>query len=87
MTLRRAEAGFPHSNSATIRKNTFANKWNAAQRTDDADGEVWKLADGYADIFREKVLSKGQNVQRAPVLDLAALMFRDEAFDDAADAS
>jgi hypothetical protein len=86
VTLRRAEAGFPHSNSATIRKNTFANKWNAAQRTDETEGEVWKLADGFADIFREKVLSKGQNVQRAPVLDLAALMFRDETFDDAADA-
>ncbi len=86
VTLRRAEAGFPHSNSATIRKNTFANKWNAAQRQDDAEGEVWTLADGYADIFREKVLSKGQSVHRAPVVDLAALMFRGGTFDDAADA-
>src|SRR5690554_4779165 len=59
VTLRRAEAGFPHSNSATIRKNTFAGKWNAASRRTTDDGEEWKLADNYADIFRDKVLTKG----------------------------
>jgi hypothetical protein len=53
ITLRRAEAGFPHSNSATIRKNTFAGKWQAATRSDDATGEKWSLADNYADIFRD----------------------------------
>lgn len=86
VTLRRAEAGFPHSNSATIRKNTFAGKWNAAEREDTDEGESWKLTDEYADIFRDKVLSKGQNIQRAPVLDLAILMFRGEDFSDSADA-
>lgn len=86
VTLRRAEAGFPHSNSATIRKNTFSGKWHAADRDDTDEGESWKLAENYADIFREKVLSKGQNVHRAPVLDLAILMFRNETFDDSADA-
>lgn len=86
VTLRRAEAGFPHSNAATIRKNTFAGKWGAASRSDDADGEKWTLVDNYADIFREKVLSKGQSVARAPTVDLAALMFRHETFDDTADA-
>lgn len=86
VTLRRSEAGFPHSNSATIRKNTFAGKWNAASRTDEADGENWTLKEDYADIFREKVLSKGDQVAKVPVVDLAILMFRDAVFDDAADA-
>lgn len=86
VTLRRAEAGFPHSNSATIRKNTFAGKWNAAEREDTEEGESWKLAENYADIVREKVLRKGQAVHRAPVLDLAVLMFRDEMFADGDDA-
>ena len=86
VTLRRAEAGFPHSNSATIRKNTFAGKWGAATREDTGEGESWKLSENYADIFRDKVLSKGQSVVRAPVLDLAVLMCRDMTFDDAAEA-
>lgn len=86
VTLRRAEAGFPHSNSATIRKNTFAGKWNAASRTDDAEGEKWELAEDYADIVRDKVMTKGQSVARAPVLDLAVLMFRAQVFEDSADA-
>ncbi|KZC98728.1 MULTISPECIES: AAA family ATPase [Thalassospira] len=86
VTLRRAEAGFPHSNSATIRKNTFAGKWNAASRRITDNGEEWILADDYADIFRDKVLTKGPNVARAPILDIAALFFRDREFPDDADA-
>lgn len=86
VTLRRAEAGFPHSNSATIRKNTFAGKWGAASREDSNQGELWTLSDRFADIFREKVLTKGQTVVRVPVLDLAILMFRDNTFPDTADA-
>lgn len=86
VTLRRAEAGFPHSNSATIRKNTFAGKWNAASRRTTDDGDEWELAENYADIFREKVLTKGTNVARAPTLDAAILFFRDSEFPDDADA-
>lgn len=86
VTLRRAEAGFPHSNSATIRKNTFAGKWNAASRRTTDDGEKWELADNYADIFRDKVLTKGADVARAPTLDIAILFFRDSEFPDDADA-
>ena len=86
VTLRRAEAGFPHSNSATIRKNTFAGKWNAATRTMTDEGEQWTLDDAYADIFREKVLTKGDQVARAPVIDMAVLFFRDRDFPDDADA-
>lgn len=87
ITLRRAEAGFPHSNAATIRKNTFEGKWKGAVRTVGAQGEEWKLADNYADVFRTNVLSKSGQVTRVPVVDLAALLFRDETFDDADDAS
>lgn len=86
VTLRRAEAGFPHSNSATIRKNTFSGKWRAAERYDSEEGDVWILSNEYADIFREKVLSKGQAVHRAPVIDLAVLFFRDDVFEDIDDA-
>ena len=87
MTRRRAEAGFPHGNSATIRKNTFDNKWNAASRTPGDGGEYWTLAENYAEIVREKVLVKGKDINRVPVLDLCVLMFRDEVFDDIASAA
>lgn len=78
ITLRRAEKGFPHSNAATIRKNTFSLKWEAAQRRIDGTRDFWTLAPNYAEIFRDKALTKGGDVQRVPVVDLAALMFRDE---------
>lgn len=87
VTLRRAEAGFPHSNAATIRKNTFEGKWKGAVRTVGPDGEQWALADNYADVFRTNVLSKGGTVTRVPVVDLAVILFRNETFDDADDAS
>jgi hypothetical protein len=85
VTLRRAEAGFPHSNAATIRKNTFEGKWKGAVRTVGANGEQWALADNYADVFRTNVLSKSGQVTRAPVVDIAVLLFRDETFGDADD--
>ena len=86
VTLRRAEAGFPHSNSATIRKNTFSGKWNAAHRGDSAEGEIWTLADNYADIFRDKVLTKNNQVSRVPVVDVAVLLLRNSDFPDNIDA-
>ncbi|RWB44794.1 MAG: AAA family ATPase [Mesorhizobium sp.] len=78
MALRRAEKGFPHSNAATVRKNTFALKWKAADRRVDDGSDYWTLANDYADIFRDKALTKGGVVSRVPVVDLAALMFRNE---------
>lgn len=86
ITLRRAEAGFPHSNAATIRKNTFQNKWKGAIRSETADGEGWALANNYADVVRTNVLTKGGQATRVPVVDLAALLFRSEVFDEADDA-
>lgn len=85
-TRRRAEAGFPHSNAATIRKNTFQNKWKGATRSDTPDGESWELRENYADIFRTNVLTKSGQVERVPVVDLAVLLFRSENFDAADDA-
>lgn len=78
--LRRAEKGFPHSNSATIRKRTFEQSWKAATREDREEGEYWRLAPNYADIFREKVLTRGGVVSRVPVLDLAVVLFRRAEF-------
>ena len=86
ITLRRAEAGFPHSNAATIRKNTFEGKWRGATRTVGSQGEEWVLNNNYADIFRENVLTKNGKVTRIPVVDIAVLFFRDDEFDDANDA-
>jgi hypothetical protein len=77
MALRRAERGFPHSNAATVRKNTFALKWHAATRRADGNRDFWTLSDDFADIFREKALTKGGGVSRVPVVDLAALMLRE----------
>lgn len=86
ITLKRAEAGFPHSNAATIRKNTFRLKWNAGSTTQSEDDEtLWSLSNDYADILREKVLRKGGSIHKAPVLDLAALLFRNEEFPDEPD--
>lgn len=86
VTSRRAEKNFPHSNAATIRKNTFAGKWGAAAWERKDDGENWSLADTYADVFRDKALTKSANAARVPVIDVAAIMLRDEEFNDAADA-
>jgi uncharacterized protein YnzC (UPF0291/DUF896 family)/DNA polymerase III delta prime subunit len=86
ITLRYAEAGFPHSNSATIRKNTFAGKWKAASLSREGDQEKWMLSGDYAEIFRDKVLSKGNDISRVPVVDVAVLLFRNEQFADDASA-
>ncbi len=86
ITLRRAEAGFPHSNAATIRKNTFQNKWKGAVRSVTDEGENWALSPDYADVFRTNVLTKNGQVSRVPVVDMAVVLFRSETFDDGDDA-
>ena len=87
VTLRYAEAGFPHSNSATIRKNTFAGKWKGATHFRVDEQDEWRLADNYAEIFRDKVLSKSGSISRVPVVDVAALLFREDEFKDGATAT
>jgi MoxR-like ATPase len=86
LTLKRAEKGYPHSNSATIRKNTFALKWHGAQRTVESDGDHWKLASNFADVVRDQVLTKAGATTRVPVVDLAAVLFRGRNFPGGADA-
>ena len=87
ITLRRVEEGFPHSNAATIRKNTFDLKWKAGSRSTDAEGHtLWSLEADYAAIFRNKVLTKGGTTFKVPCLDLAAILFRNEDFPDGATA-
>lgn len=76
LTLRRAEVNYPHSNTATIRKNTFANKWRAVTRREAGNRDYWTLAENYAAIFRDKVLTKSGVVSRVPVVDIAAVMLR-----------
>lgn len=87
ITFRRVEQGFPHSNAATVRKNTFDLKWHAGSRTADADGKtLWSLPADYAAIFRDKVLTKAGTPFKIPVLDLAAILFRNEDFPEGATA-
>ena len=81
ITLRRSEKGFPHSNAATIRKNTFRLKWGAGVSRKGDDGNTyWALSGDYANIFRNKVLRRGDNVTKVPALDLAVLFFRNDEF-------
>lgn len=81
ITFRRVEQGFPHSNAATVRKNTFELKWHAGSRTVDADGNtLWSLDADYAGIFRDRVLTKGGKVSKIPLLDLAVMLFRNDDF-------
>jgi 5-methylcytosine-specific restriction protein B len=84
ITFRRAEAAFPHSNAATIRKNTFRLKWLAASMTEENGKSIWTLSEGYAAIFRNKVLTRGGDVFKIPLLDLAIVLFRDEEFPEGA---
>jgi MoxR-like ATPase len=86
ISLKRAEKNYPHSNSATIRKNTFDLKWHGAKREVQQDGDHWTLADNYADIMRESVLTKAGSVTRVPVIDLAAVMLRERQLPEGADA-
>jgi 5-methylcytosine-specific restriction protein B len=83
LTLRRGEANYPHSNSATIRKRTFDLKWHAGALEQDDGKEFWTLADDYADTFRTKALTKRGEPFRVPVVDLAVILFREEEFDPA----
>lgn len=87
LTLKRGTKTYPHSNAATIRKRTFESSWHAVSLREDGDNTFWTLADGYADIFRSKALTKAGALFKIPVLDLAIVLFRMEEFPDGATAS
>jgi 5-methylcytosine-specific restriction enzyme B len=86
ISLKRAEKNYPHSNSATIRKNTFDLKWHGARREVQDGNDNWTLAENYPDIVRDYVLTKAGSVTRVPVVDLAAVMLRNRQFPDGAGA-
>lgn len=86
LTRQRRIKTHPHSNVATARKGTFSKSWEAADFGVDANRTIWKLADDYAERFRQRALRKAQSIHRVPVVDLAAWLFRSEAFPDDATA-
>jgi 5-methylcytosine-specific restriction protein B len=64
--------GYFHSNMATMRKNRFARQWGACEW----EGDALRLAPDYADIFVDKVLTKGGEVARIPALPCAVWFFK-----------
>ena len=76
-------ASHPHSNVATLRKNTFFRTWHAAEQ-DTHDGvERWKLSDDYRAILKKK-LTKGKMFTPTPAIPLALFLFRAHGFPDQA---
>jgi len=85
VTRTRAEDGYPHSNAATMRKGTFWKSWDAGSSAQvEGAGTTWTLSPEYADIVREKVLTKSGIAHKIPLLDLASLLFRNDEFPNAA---
>jgi hypothetical protein len=72
-----------HSNVATARKNTFVNRWGAAEfRVDDKRQEHWKFSTDYLNIIQEKMLSRRGQKTLVPVYDVIAWLYRTSPFDD-----
>ena len=71
---------YPHRSPWTIRNRTFFGSWKAADA--DESRENWKLASNYAAIVVDKVLTRGDEINRVPVVDLAAWLFREKSFPD-----
>jgi 5-methylcytosine-specific restriction enzyme B len=67
------KAGYAHSNAATFRKRTFMMSWKACTWD---DSERLTLAENYHQIVSEKVLTKGGEVNRIPVLPLAVWFYK-----------
>jgi 5-methylcytosine-specific restriction enzyme B len=85
MTRSRRIATHPHSNIATARKNTFANRWKAGETRDGpADTHEWSLSADFAEIVRDQVLTKAGVTYRPNALDVAVWLLRDDDFPDAA---
>ena len=86
LTRKRRIATHPHSNVATARKSTFERSWQAGISKNDGDHTYWKLADDFADKIVRKILTRGGEVTRVNVLDVAVWLFRSESFSDDANA-
>lgn len=72
----------PHSNVATVRKNTFEHRWEAGESELRDDGTYWKLAPNAADILANRAFTRAGTTRRANVIDLAAWLFREREFPD-----
>lgn len=80
LTLRRRIATHPHSNVATMRKSTFQNRWGAAT-SQVANGQtLWLLSKDYSATLVSRAMTRKSNVTRAPVMDIAAWLFRKDKF-------
>lgn len=77
-------ADYPHRGPWTIRTRTFLNSWRAADFN--AERSEWTLKDNFTDIFVTKVLSRGGTTNRIPVVDLGIWLFREDQFEDNANA-
>jgi len=77
-------ATHPHSNIATARKGTFEKSWNAVQSKMEYGNTLWKLAENFADIVRDRALTRGGKSTRVNVIDVACWLFRQQQFDDSA---
>lgn len=77
----------PHGTPATIRKKTFVRSWGAADADDPSSPKAFGLAVIYADICREKMLTKGGVTTRIPVVDVAVILGRWTIWPDSADAA
>ena len=77
--------GHYHSNVATMRKNTFANRWGAAEYEEEDESssgnERWQLNPDYLDHLISE-LSKGGEFTKVPLWDVIAWVYREKEFDD-----
>lgn len=76
--------GHYHSNVATMRKNTFANRWGAAEYEEEDESttgnERWQLNSDYLDHLISE-LSKGGSFTKVPIWDVIAWVYREKEFD------
>jgi 5-methylcytosine-specific restriction protein B len=73
---------YPHRSPWTIRARTFLASWRAVES--DESHENWKLSPNFAEIVVNKVLTRGDETHRVPIVDLAVWLFRDRQFPDRA---
>lgn len=77
--------GHFHSNVATKRKNTFSNRWGAAEYEEDDESptgrERWMLNPGYIDKLTQKMSLSG-TFTPVPIYDVIAWLYRERKFDD-----
>jgi hypothetical protein len=85
LTLLPSVKTYPHGNPATMRKNRW-DRWGLGKSSVAEGKTLWSLDPNYAAVFRKKALTKGGHVNPVPVVDLAAVLLRNEEFPDDATA-